>query len=352
MSSLLNTDKEYLDWVRDIIIKYRKSQIKAAVKVNQELLSFYWGLGRDIVEMKADSKWGEGFFKNLSIDLCAKLPDVKGFSETNLRYSKYFYVLYNQILIIHPQVGDELRETLFSIPWGHHKVLLDKFKNNPEKALFFIRKTREQNWSRAVLLNFIDTDLYERSGKAISNFTETLPEPQSDLAREITKDPYNFNFLTLDKKYNEKDLKDALVSNVSKFLIEMGKGFAYMGREYRLAVGETEQFLDLLFYNAIAHCYVVVEVKTTKFEASFLGQLSAYVSCVNHLLKRDGDNPTIGLLICKSKDDVFAQYALEGYNQPLGISGFEGVNLLPENYKHSLPSIEDIENELKGRSFD
>ena len=217
---------------------------------------------------------------------------------------------------------------------------------------FFIRKTREQNWSRAVLLNFIDTDLYERSGKAISNFTATLPEPQSDLAREITKDPYNFNFLTLDKKFNEKDLKDALISNVSKFLIEMGKGFAYMGREYRLAVGETEQFLDLLFYNAIAHCYVVVEVKTTKFEASFLGQLSAYVSCVNHLLKRDGDNPTIGLLICKSKDDVFAQYALEGYNQPLGISGFEGVNLLPENYKHSLPSIEDIENELKGRSFD
>jgi len=347
MSSLLNTDKEYFDWVKDVIVRYRRGQIKAAVKVNQELLSFYWDLGRDIVEMKADSKWGEGFYKNLSADLCAKLPDVKGFSETSLKYLKYFYSTYNQILIIRPQLVDELKASIFSIPWGHHRILLDKFRNNPEKALFFIRKTREQNWSRAVLLNFIDTDLYERSGKAVSNFTETLPATQSDLAQELTKDPYNFNFLTLDKKYNEKDLKDALVDNVSKFLIEMGKGFAYMGREYRLLVGSTEQFLDLLFYNTIAHCYVVVEVKTSKFEASFLGQLSAYVSCANHLLKRDGDNPTIGLLICKSKDNVFAQYSLEGYNQPLDISGFEGVNLLPEDYKHSLPSIEDIENELK-----
>ncbi len=346
MSSLLNTDKEYFDWVKDVIVRYRRGQIKAAVKVNQELLSFYWDLGRDIVEMKADSKWGEGFYKNLSADLCAKLPDVKGFSETSLKYLKYFYSTYNQILIIRPQLVDELKASIFSIPWGHHRILLDKFRNNPEKALFFIRKTREQNWSRAVLLNFIDTDLYERSGKAVSNFTETLPATQSDLAQELTKDPYNFNFLTLDKKYNEKDLKDALVDNVSKFLIEMGKGFAYMGREYRLLVGATEQFLDLLFYNTIAHCYVVVEVKTSKFEASFLGQLSAYVSCANHLLKRDGDNPTIGLLICKSKDNVFAQYSLEGYNQPLGISGFEGVNLLPADYKHSLPSLEDIENEL------
>lgn len=346
MSSLLNTDKEYFDWVKDIIVRYRRGQIKAAVKVNQELLSFYWDLGRDIVEMKADSKWGEGFYKNLSADLRAKLPDVKGFSETNLKYVRYFYSIYNQFFIIRPQLGDKLRKILFSIPWGHHKVLLDKFKNNPEKALFFIRKAQEQNWSRAVLLNFVDTDLYERSGKAVSNFTETLPAIQSDLAQELTKDPYNFNFLTLDKKYNEKDLKKALIDNVSKFLIEMGKGFAYMGREYRLVVGETEQFLDLLFYNTVAHCYVVVEVKTTKFEASFLGQLSAYVSCANHLLKRDGDNPTIGLLICKSKDNVFAQYSLEGYNQPLGISGFKGVNLLPEDYKHSLPSIEEIENEL------
>ena len=349
MSALVNTDKEYLEWLQKVVSRYRQGQIKAAVKVNQELLAFYWDLGREIVEKKAESKWGEKFLRTLSADLCAKLPDVKCFSETNLKYIKYFYSTYSQLVAFSPQVGDKLEETIFSIPWGHHKVLLDKFKNNPEKALFFARKTQENSWSRAVLLNFVDTDLYERQGKAISNFCAVLPAPQSDLAQELTKDPYNFNFLTLDEKYDEKDLKDALVNNVSKFLIEMGSGFAYMGREYRIVAGETEQFMDLLFYNTIAHCYVVVEVKTTKFEASFLGQLSAYVSCANHLLKREGDNPTIGLLICKSKDDVYAQYSLEGYNQPLGISGFEGVNILPDDYKHSLPSIEEIENELKAK---
>ena len=347
MSTLINADKEYLEWVKDVVARYRQSQIKAAVKVNRELLAFYWSLGKDIVNLKADSKWGEKFFKNLSADLSAKLPDVRCFSVTNLMYVKYFYETYNQFFAIHPQLGDKLEAALFSIPWGHHKVLLDKFKNSPEKAVFFVKKTQEQNWSRAVLLNFIDTDLYERSGKAVSNFSETLPATQSDLAQEITKDPYNFNFLTLDEMYDEKDLKEGLVNNVSKFLIEMGSGFAYMGREYRIVAGETEQFMDLLFYNTFAHCYVVVEVKTTKFEGSFLGQLSTYVSCVNHILKREGDNPTIGLLICKSKDDVYAQYSLEGYNQPLGISGFEGVNILPDNYKHSLPSIEEIEKELK-----
>ncbi len=349
MSALIKTDKEYLEWVKDIVIRYRQSQIKAAVKVNRELLAFYWSLGKDIVELKADSKWGDKVIKSLSADLCSKLPDVKCFSETNLKYIRYFYSIYSQLFTIWPQVGDKLEETLFSIPWGHHKVLIDKFKKAPEKAFYFASQTMEHNWSRAVLLNFVDTDLYERQGKAITNFSAVLPTPQSDLAQEITKDPYNFNFLTLDKKYDEKDLKDALINNVSKFLIEMGSGFAYMGREYRIVAGETEQFMDLLFYNTIAHCYVVVEVKTTKFEASFLGQLSGYVSCANHLLKREGDNPTIGLLICKSKDDVYAQYSLEGYNQPLGISGFEGVNILPDDYKHSLPSIEEIENELKGK---
>ena len=346
MEDLIKTDKEYIGWVKDIINRYRHSQIKAAIRVNQELLSFYWDLGKDIVEMKADSKWGEGFYKNLSDDLCSKLPDIKGFSETSLKYVKYFYSTYSQILAIRPQVADEIKSSIFSIPWGHHRVLLDKFKNNPEKALFFVQKIKEQNWSRAVLLNFVDTDLYERSGKAITNFSETLPIPQSDLAQEITKDPYNFNFLTLDTKYDEKDLKDAMVENVSRFLIELGTGFAFMGREYRIIVGNKEQFIDLLFYNTKAHCFVVIEVKVTDFEGAHLGQLSSYVSCVNHLLKTETDNPTIGLLICKNKDNVFAQYSLEGYNQPLGISEFEGINLLPEDYKHSLPSIEEIERSL------
>lgn len=260
-----------------------------------------------------------------------------------------FYSTYNQLLTILPQVGAEFESRLFSIPWGHNKLILDKFKNYPENAWFFANRTMANNWSRAVLMNFIDTDLYERQGKAISNFSSVLPVPQGDLAQELTRDPYNFNFLTLDVSYDEKDLKGALVRNISKFLMELGTGFAYMGREYRIVVGNKEQFIDLLFYNTTTHCYIVIEVKVTEFEGAHLGQLSLYVSCVNHLLCKEGDNPTIGLLICKSKDNVFAQYSLEGYNQPLDISEFKGINLLPEDYKRSLPSIEEIESELKNK---
>ena len=348
MNALINTDKEYLSWIQNIVSRFRQSQIKAAVRVNTELLSFYWHLGKEIMERESASKWGESFYDSLSADLCSKLPDVKCFSSKNLRYVRHFYALYSQLLPNFPQVEGKIEESIFAIPWGHHKVIIDKFRKDPQKALFFVHKTIENNWSRALLLNFVDTDLYERSGKALTNFTSTLPSTQGELAQELTKDPYNFNFLTLDENYNEKDFKDALVANVSKFLIELGTGFAFMGREYRIVAGEKEQFIDLLFYNTIAHCYVVIEVKITEFEAAHLGQLNSYVSCVNHILKSEGDKPTVGLLICKSKDNVFAQYSLEGYNQPLGISGFEGVNLLPDDYKRTLPSIEEIENELKG----
>ena len=197
------------------------------------------------------------------------------------------------------------------------------------------------------LLNFLDTDLYERQGKSLTNFTSTLPKPQSDLAQQLTKDPYCFDFTQLKEKYDETELKDALVNNTQKLLLEMGNGFAYMGREYRMAVGETELFCDMLFYNTKIHSYVICEIKTQPFEPSFLGQLSGYVSCANHILKGEGDNPTIGLLICKSKNEVMARYALEGYNQPLGISEYELSKVFPENFKSSLPSIQDIENELK-----
>ena len=254
-----------------------------------------------------------------------------------------------------PQAGDDLIDVsnqivhdMFMIPWGHHKLLIDKFRSSPEKALFFMRKTIENGWSRAMLLNFIDTDLYERQGKAVTNFSTTLPQPMSDLAQEILKDPYSFDFLETSERYREKELKDALISNITKFLIELGSGFAYMGREYRLQVNTKEQFMDLLFYNTRLHCYLVVEVKTTEFEPSYLGQLSAYMSFTNHILKTEQDNPTIGLLICKSKDNIFAQYSLEGYNQPIGISEFEGVNVLPEGFKSSLPTIEEIESKLGG----
>ena len=375
MSKLIKIDNTYADWIKDLSLRFRQGQIKAAVKVNSEMLKFYFSLGADIVNKQAESKWGDGFFKNLSQDLQEALPGVKGFSETSLKYAKYFYQLYSPL--IHPQVGDEIHpqavdklanttnlpqveeeivirpqfvdklENLLLIPWGHHRFIIDKCKGNPEKAFFYVQQTVKNNWSRAVLLNFLDTTLYERQGKAITNFKATLPKVDSDLAQQLVKDPYCFDFAGLTERYTEKELKDALIKNVEKFLLELGNGFAYMGREFRIVAGETELFADMLFYNTHLHCYVVVEVKTEKFENAFLGQLSGYVSCANHVLKREGDSPTVGLLICKSKDDVMAQYALEGYTNPLGISEYELSKLYPKDFKSTLPSSEDIERELK-----
>ena len=283
MTTLIKIDGEYADWIKDLSLRFKQSQIKAAIRVNSEMLRFYFSLGADIVNKKAESRWGDGFFKNLSRDLQDALPGVRGFSETNLRYSKYFYLLYNQQFTIYPQVGDEFE--IFQIPWSHNKYIIDKCKKDTNKALFYVRKTLENNWSRNVLLNFLDTDLYERQGKAVSNFKSTLPEVNGDLAQQLIKDPYCFDFARLTDRYNEKELKDALVKNIEKFLIELGNGFAYMGREYRIEVRDTELFADMLFYNAHLHCYVVVEVKTKKFEPSFLGQLSGYVSCANTSLE-------------------------------------------------------------------
>lgn len=352
MSQLIKIDSNYAKWIQDISMRFKSMQIKAATKVNREMLLYYWMLGRDIVQLHADSKWGNKFYANLSKDLAEALPNVKSFSETNLKYMKYFYQLYSQIS---PQLVDEnadeeispqLVDELCKIPWGHHRYIIDKCKHKPEKAIFYVRKTIENNWSRAVLLNWLGTDLYERQGKAITNFRNQLPAVQGDLAQEITKDPYNFDFLTLTEGYNEKELKDALENNIVSFLLELGSGFAFVGREYRLLIGETEKFIDLLFYNIRLHCYVVVEVKTGKFDSAHIGQLGTYVAAANHILKSEQDNPTIGLLICKEKDNVLAQYALESSSEPIGISEYELSKLYPEDFKGTLPSIEEIEQEF------
>lgn len=235
-----------------------------------------------------------------------------------------------------------------NIPWGHNKLIIDKCRDNQNKALFFVKETIENNWSRAVLQNFLDTDLYVRKGKAISNFTKALPAVQSDLAQEMTKDPYNFDFLTLRADYDEKELKDALMDNVQKLLMELGKGFAFVGREYRLVVGSTEQFIDMLFYNITNHCYVVVEVKVRDFEPGDMGQLGTYISAVDGILRVDGDNRSVGLLICKTKDNVLAQYAVNSMNTPIGISEYELSSIIPDEFRSSLPTIEEIESELQG----
>ena len=362
-------DKDYTQWVKELSLRYRRSQIKAAVKVNREMLFFYWELGRDIVEMKAESRWGSGFMKNLSRDLKEVNPGATCFSETNLLYIKNFYLLYQPYLSITPQLEEQftqqvaeqfyrdaitpqlveqIQNDLFSVPWGHHRFIIDKCKDNPQKALFYVHQTVENGWSRNMLLNFLDTNLYERQGKALTNFQRTLPEETSDLAQELTKDPYDFAFTGITERYNERLLKDKLLGNITRFLVELGTGFAYVRKEYRLLVGEREQFIDLLFYNLNLSCYVVVEVKIGKFEFADVGQLGGYVVSCNHILRKEGrDNPTIGLLICKEKDRIQAQYALESSSQPIGISEYELEKFYPEKVEGTIPSIEEIEQKLK-----
>ncbi len=266
---------------------------------------------------------------------------------------KKFYEMYSPLN--RPQLVDDLQiskvggdfNMIFSIPWGHQRYIMDRCEGNLNKAFFFISKTLENSWSRAVLLNFLDTDLFERQGKAITNFTNNLPATQSDLANEMTRDPYNFDFISIRQNYDEKELKDALMDNIQKFLLELGTGFSFVGREYRLVVGNLEEFIDMLFYNIKLHCYVVVEVKISAFKPADIGQLGTYVTSVNHILKGDGDNQTIGLLICKTKDNVLAKYASESSREPIGISEYHLQNLIPESLKGALPTIEEIENELK-----
>lgn len=359
MNSLIKSDESYKKWIEEVSDRFRLSQIKAAVKVNNEMLRFYFSLGRDISSMVQGARYGSEFYKTVSSDLKKVFPEVHSFSITNLKYMKYFYELY-PVSVNRPQVGDDLRKNqnspqlgddfqnqFFSIPWGHNKLIIDKCKGNYDKAIFYVQKTIENNWSRAVLLNFLDTDLYERQGKAISNFSKTLPAVESDLAQAITKDPYNFDFLTLTERYSEKELKDALMDNITKFLLELGNGFAFVGREVRLAIGDTENFVDMLFYNIKLHCYVVVEVKVTEFDSKDMGQLGTYMVAVNHQLKGETDAPTLGLIICKSKDNVKARYALEASTQPMGISEYDIHRFMPENFKSTLPTIEEIENELR-----
>ena len=370
MSSLIKTDVRYRKWITAVSKRFRQSQLKAAVKVNGEMLRFYWGLGRDISLLSKEAGYGSNFYKTISGDLKDVFPDIKSFSPTNLKYMRYFYEMYPAIGIRQqttdelaisenrPQLVDDLDQTenrpqpvndlemIFYIPWGHNRMILDKCKGNPEKALFYVKKTLENNWSRAVLMNFLDTDLYERQGKAITNFSLTLPAEQSELAQAITKDPYNFDFISIREKYDEKELKDALMDNIERFLMELGNGFAYAGREVELNIGKTENFIDLLFYNFKLHCFVVIEVKIGEFKSADMGQLGTYMVAVNHQMKGEKDEPTLGLIICKSRDSVKARYALEASSQPMGIAVYDINRFLPEDYRSSMPTIEEIEAEL------
>ncbi|MCD8183679.1 MAG: PDDEXK nuclease domain-containing protein [Bacteroides sp.] len=346
MGALIKTDKEYKDWIIELKQRIRQSQIKAAIKVNTELIRMYWDLGKDIVEKQSESKWGSGFFNELSQDLKDAFPNMQGFSKRNLELIKKWYLFYNKKDTIAKQLVSQLQSAIYQVPWGHHIKIVTKC-TTVQEVQFYIYKTIENGWSRNVLLNMIESGLYHREGNSINNFSLRLPTAQSNLAHELTKDPYNFDFLALREGYAERELEEALVSNISKFLLELGNGFAYMGHQVPITVGGQEFRIDMLFYNIHLRAYVVIELKAGDFEPEFISKLGFYVSAVNHELCKEGDNPTIGLLVCKSKNEIVARYTLESTILPIGISEYELNKLYPKDFKSTLPSIEDIENELK-----
>ncbi|MGN1157281.1 MAG: YhcG family protein [Agathobacter sp.] len=349
MSQLLHIDAEYKRWIQELSLRYRQSQIKASIRVNSEMLRFYWSVGKDITERQFDNKYGSHFYENLSRDLVAALNVKKGFSPTNLKYTKYFYQLYSSLAENRQQPADDF-ELLFCIPWSHHQRIIDKVQGDSQKALFFVRKTWENQWGRGMLVNFLDTDLYEREGTALSNFSTALPVVESDFAQQLIKDPYHFEFLQLNEKYSEKELKDELMNKLSQFLLELGKGFSFVGREFRLNAGGKDKYIDLLFYIIPLHRYCVIEVKTTEFDFQDIGQLAGYTAMVDDLLNTPNDNPSIGLLICKERNAVLARYALSRINVPIGISKYElAQQQLPKDVQAVLPSIEEIENKLNDK---
>jgi predicted nuclease of restriction endonuclease-like (RecB) superfamily len=365
--------QEYKEWLSDLKIKIQNSQIKAAVSINKELIQLYWDLGKMIVEKQKQSQWGSKLIEQLAKDLKAEFPDLDGFSRTNLFYVRQFYLFYSQSnAIVHQvvgqienefveqpirQIGAEIvhrpgefskdvivQQLVGQIPWGHNVVILQKIKNSQE-ALFFIRETIANNWSRSVLQMQIESNLFARQGKAITNFKVTLPKPQSDLANQLLKDPYNFNFLTLEKDVQELKLERQLVKNITQFLLELGKGFAYMGRQYLLQVGSKEYRLDLLFYHVRLKCYVVIELKTKEFEPEFIGKLNFYLSAIDAQVKAPDDASTIGMLLCKTKDNLNVEFALRDINKPIGVSEFT-FNELPQQIQNSMPTVEELEYEL------
>lgn len=338
---------EYKQWLNEIKQNFQSAQIKASIQVNSTLLEFYWNLGNEIVEKQKNSTWGAGFLQQLSDDLSTEFPDVKGFSRRNLELIRKWYLFWQQVVSQIESVNTkQVVSQILQIPWGHNIAIVQKCKTT-EEALYYVQNTIKNGISRSILIHQIETNLHTRDGKAITNFEATLPPLQSDLAKEITKDPYNFDFLSLTKGYQEKELENALTDNITKFLLELGSGFAFVGRQYKLIVGGDEFRIDLLFYHIKLKCYVVVELKATEFKPEFAGKLSFYTSAVDGEIKDIDDNPTIGILICKSKNDIVVEYALKDINKPLGISEYELTEVLPKKYQSSLPSIEEIEAQLE-----
>ena len=347
MSEIIK-NSEYKNFIYTLKSQIHSAQIKAAIAVNRELLQLYWLIGSQIVEKQKNSRWGDGLVKQVSRDLQAEFPDIKGFSVRNIeRMRKWFLYWFDEKEITTQVVSQLAQAPIFQIPWGHNLLIISKASSS-EEALFYVQKTIENNWSRAVLTHQLEAKLYQRQGRALNNFKSHLPTPQSDLAEQTLKDPYCFDFLTLSEKYNEKELEAALCENISQFLLELGAGFAFIGKQYKLQVSDKDFYIDLLFYHIKLRCYVVIELKTGEFKPEFVGKLNFYISAVDDLLAEQQDHATIGILICKSKDKTIVEYALKEMQQPMGISEYQLTQHLPEQLQSSLPSIEAIEAEIGG----
>ena len=368
-------DKEYMQWLGEIKARYHNAQIKAAVKVNAEQLSFNWQLGRDLVMRKAEERWGSGIVEQVSLDLQAAFPESKGFSATNLWRMKQWYQFYaqnseklaqlvgelqaidNKMVTKLAQLGREIHGLSISdtnlvpfpdlfalVPWGHHIAIVTKSKSI-EEAIFYIAKTISGNWSRSTLENCLKSDLYHTSGGAITNYAKKLPSPQSELAQAITKDTYDFGFLSLDEGYKEEALETELEKHLTRFLLELGSGFAYLGRQKQIIVAGKTRTLDMLFFHIPLNCYIVVELKAVPFQPEFAGKLNFYVSAVDNLIKTPAQNPTIGLLICSNKDETEVQYAFRGVQTPMGVASYDNVQV--KKIQEQLPSIEELKKRIK-----
>jgi predicted nuclease of restriction endonuclease-like (RecB) superfamily len=329
----------YADWLADLKTRIQAAQQRAALAVHRELVLLYWQIGRDILERQARQGWGAKVIERLAHDLRTAFPEMKGFSRANLMYMRAFAEAWPDAEIVQQLVG--------RLPWGHNLVLLTKLKD-AEMRRRYAARTMEHGWSRSVLGIHIETRLLEREGRAVTNFAASLPASQSDLARETLKDPYLFDFLGIGREADEREVESALVQHISRFLLELGAGFAFVGRQVHIEVGCDDFFIDLLLYHLKLHCYVVVELKAGAFKPEHAGQLGFYLSAVDAQVKSEADGPTIGLLLCKTKNRVVAEYALRDSNKPMGVAEYQLVAALPQELQTSLPSIEQIEQELEG----
>lgn len=338
MSKELQYLKSYKDWLNDIKLKIRVSRMKVALAANAELILFYWELGKDISEKLIQTSWGSNVLDVLAKDLKTEFPESTGFSRSNLYNCLKFYSFYKNDLIVQRSVGQ--------IPWRHNVLIVSK-ASSIEEALFYISKTLENGWSSDVLALQIKSGLFNRNGKSINNFKTTLPNPNSELVEQTLKDPYHLDFITVAPQAKELDIEKQLVQHISQFLLELGKGFAFVGRQFSLALGEKEYIIDLLFYHVVLKCYVVIELKNKDFEPEFAGKLNFYLTLVDKTLKNTDDKTTIGILLCRGKDNLEVEYALQDINKPIGVSEFNLEKMLPPNLKSTLPTVEEFEEELQ-----